>query len=371
MSENITSNSAVSGTSIETNTFSAKTHQTSLKKHEQEFLDIYKQISKLKRTLGIKYQQLDELKDNIADNKEIKSRVNRKMRELNTLKINIPNFLIIGVQKGGTTWLHENLKNHPQIFLPEGRKELEFFSYYKKKINDLGLSGYLQPFNQFDNILQTDTRPAIGEATPSYFWSTNPARKWTNTPKYFNNDIPGSVFNVLGSKLKLILCLRDPVQRAISAYFHHVKRERISCKSQSIFDVGHLYGIIDMGFYSQHLNAWLEKFDLDNFKILVYEKDIKIKDNQQKTIENICNFLEVDYQLYPSSMDLNKYHNKGLQYRIDKDGVVLISPDGGRETVVVTQDEIKQLRAIYYEDYLSLQKITNLDLSECWGFVKS
>ncbi len=183
----------------------------------------------------------------------------------------------------------------------------------------------------------------------------------------FNDQIPDSVFNILGSEIKLILCLRDPVERAISAYFHHIKRDRISYESQRILDVGHLYGIIDMGFYSQHLNAWLKKFSLANFKVLIYERDIK--QNKQQTIEDICGFLGVDHQLFPPSANLNKYHNRGLQYRIESDGVYLISPDSDeRRTVVINQDELKQLRKIYRADYMSLQTTLNLDLSEYWKF---
>ena len=367
MSENFTLSSASSSATREETNLSSKPHQNSLKKYQKELSDLSNQINALKQNLKIKYQELENLKADIADKKEIGLHLNRKLSKLNEFNINIPNFLIIGVQKGGTTWLHENLKKHPQILLPKGKKELKFFTFYQKKLNDFGLSYYLKHFNQFDDILQTDKPVAIGEATPGYFWSTKPARKWTNPPnKYFNDDIPGSVFNLLGSKLKILLCLRDPVERAISAYVHHIRQERINYKSQSIFDVGHLHGIIDMGFYSQHLNAWLEKFNLENFKILIYERDIQY--NKQKTIEDICDFLEVDYRLYPTSINLNEYHNKGLQYRIDKDGIILIPSDGESELLVVARDEIKQLRKIYYEDYLSLQKITNLDLSEVWGF---
>jgi hypothetical protein len=343
------------------------THQHQLKPYTKKLSILSKEINQLRQELNIKYQELDDFKKSIAKQDEIRSHLNGRCKKLQELNLNIPNFLIIGTQKGGTTWLHENLKKHPQIFLPEGRKELEFFSYYQKKINDLGLSSYLKSFNQFDDTIQIDRPVAIGEATPSYFWSANPSREWTNPPQFFNKNIPNSVFNVLGSKVKLILCLRDPVERAISAYFHHIRRNRFSYETKSILEIGHLYGIIDMGFYSQHLKVWLEKFKLDNFKILIYEQHIK--KNKEKTIEDICDFLDVNYQLYPASTNLNTYHNRGLQYRIDETGVFLLSPDEKIESMVVSLDEIKQLREIYYDDYLSLQKIIDLDLSKSWGFV--
>lgn len=364
MSKNITIDSVAPKVAV---TNSPPKNERILKKHQQELQQISQEINQLKNGLAIKYQELSQLKENVADYKKIRPQINSKAKKLNHLELSLPNFLIIGAQKGGTTWLHENLKRHPQIFLPKGKKELEFFSYYQKKIADYGLGYYLKYFNQFEDIIQQSKPLAIGEATPSYFWATNPARKWTNpTNKHFNDQIPRSVFNVLGSKVKLILCLRDPVERAISAYFHHIKRGRISYKSQRILDVGHLHGIIDMGFYSQHLDAWLKQFSLNNFKVLIYEKDIK--QNKQQTIENICSFLTVDHQLFPPSTNLNKYHNRGLQYRIEPDGVYLVAPDSEAQTIVINQDELKQLRQIYRADCLALQRTLNLDLTEYWKF---
>ncbi len=178
MSENITLDSVVSNHTTPRD----MTLETvrSLEEYEQEFVQLRQEINQLKDSLRIKYQELAHLKENIADQKQIRAQINPRAKKLNHIKLNLPNFLIIGVQKGGTTWLHENLKRHPAIFLPENKKELEFFSYYQKKIADSGLAGYLHSFNQFNDVIQTEKPKAIGEATPSYFWSTNPARKWTN-----------------------------------------------------------------------------------------------------------------------------------------------------------------------------------------------
>ena len=336
---------------------------TQIKQHHREFTEVHEEIKQLQKVLRTKYQELANLKQCFPERTEIRSQVNRQARKLNNLKLSLPNFLIIGTQKGGTTWLHENLKRHPEIFLPNGKKELEFFSYYDKKIADYGLTDYLKHFNQFEDLIKSDKPKAIGEATPSYFWSIDPNRQWSNpTNEHFNHQIPQSVYNILGAKVKLILCLRNPVHRAISAYFHHIKRDRIDYKTQSILDVGHLHGIIDMGFYAQHLNAWLAKFDLSNFKVLIYEQDIK--KNKQQTIENICNFLGVNYSNFPADTNLNQYHNKGLKYRLSEEGAFLIFPDRDETELVVTPKEINQLKQIYAEDSLALQRILKLDLSQ-------
>jgi Sulfotransferase domain len=299
------------------------------------------------------------------DSISIKNKLEDELLTLNKIKVNVPNFLVIGVQKGGTTWLHENLKHHPQILLPN-KKELEFFSYYQKKINQDGWSEYLGHLNKIGNLIKTRKNPiAVGEVTPSYFWSTSPRRQWTNPPKDFNSCIPESVFNVLGSKVKIIVCFRNPIDRAISAYLHHIRHNRISFKEQSILDTGHLYGIIDMGFYAQHLEHWLQKFDFDNFQFLIYEQDIK-KD-KKLTIKKVCDFLTVDYQLYSPVADLQKIHNKGLQYYRNEKGAYLVNEEKSEDHLVVSQEDINKLKHIYFDDVLSLEKKANLDCS-LWNF---
>ncbi|MEL6494226.1 MAG: sulfotransferase domain-containing protein [Cyanobacteria bacterium J06623_7] len=201
--------------------------ETPLKQQHRQFVGVCQEIKQLREALRTKHQELAELKQSFPERTRIRSQVNRQARKLNNLKLRLPNFLIIGTQKGGTTWLHANLKRHPEIFLPNGKKELEFFSYYEKKIADYGLSDYLKHFNQFEDLIRLEKPKAVGEATPSYFWSIDANREWSNpTNEHFNTQIPQAVRTILGAKTKLILCLRDPVHRAISAYFHHIKCDR-------------------------------------------------------------------------------------------------------------------------------------------------
>ena len=295
----------------------------------------------------------------------IKQKLQDDINLLNKIPIKVPNFLIIGVQKGGTTWLHENLKSHPQIVLPN-KKELEFFSYYQKKVEQNGWSEYLSHINKIGNLIRTRKNPiAIGEVTPSYFWSTSPERKWTNPPRNFNSNIPTSVLNTLGSRVKLIVSLRNPVDRAISAYLHHVRHNRILPKEQSILDVGHLYGIVDMGFYYQHFQKWLEVFTIDNFKILLYEQNIKR--NKQKTIEEVCEYLEVDCKLHPTSTNLEKFHNKGLQYFEEKGQIYIVENEDSAPYLAVNKDEIKQLKIIYKDEVTKLARLVPTDLF-VWNF---
>ena len=125
----------------------------------------------------------------------------------------LPDFLIIGAQKAGSTWIYDNLKQHPEVFLPE-KVELLFFDLPdctdRSKVAD-----YSKNFEGAGNFKR------VGEKTPGYFWSTDRTRSPTQPPISHNPDIAGSVVEVLGDKVDVIVSLRHPVWRAISAFGHH------------------------------------------------------------------------------------------------------------------------------------------------------
>lgn len=105
----------------------------------------------------------------------------------------LPDFLGIGVQKGGTTTLQRLLEQHPDLFLPK-QKELHYFSLHYGK----GEAWYRQQF--------ADARADqhCGEITPYYV---------------FHPEAPARIHALL-PKAKLILLLRDPVERALSQFAH-------------------------------------------------------------------------------------------------------------------------------------------------------
>ena len=105
----------------------------------------------------------------------------------------LPDFLGIGTQKGGTTYLHGLLQQHPQVYLANP-KELHYFSLHHHR----GLEWYCHHF---------DTATAdqcCGEVTPYYLFHPFAAER-----------IATALPNV-----KLIVLLRDPVERTLSQYFH-------------------------------------------------------------------------------------------------------------------------------------------------------
>lgn len=194
----------------------------------------------------------------------------------------LPNFLIIGAQKAGTSWLHRQLRQHPDVYMPP--KEVHFFD---KRYNfQKGRSWYRQFFEG------VDTETAVGEKTPDYYW-TNRTGAEGHLPNVHQN-----IREVLPDA-KLVLIVRNPVDRAISAVNHLMRTRRISPRYSIdrllVGDKQHLarpHGVIDYGRYDRHIQTYLELFPREQLLVLVFEEDVVA--NPQDGLRKTVRFLDVD-----------------------------------------------------------------------------
>lgn len=126
----------------------------------------------------------------------------------------LPNFLIIGAHKAGTTSLHRYLQQHPEVFLPV-LKEARYFSYNPGEppapTSPFAWGERIHPvktWEQYQRLFAAvATETAVGEASPCYL--NNP-----HAPLRISETLPG---------VRLIASLRDPVDRAYSGYLMAVR----------------------------------------------------------------------------------------------------------------------------------------------------
>lgn len=118
----------------------------------------------------------------------------------------LPDFVICGEAKCGTTTLWQMLSRHPQVYFPE-EKELHFFSSYA---DHSGIGRYESGGLEHYRALFSGARPEqrCGEATPNYLFDEGACRRM------------GSVLPAA----RLVFILRDPIERAWSHYWHQVRR---------------------------------------------------------------------------------------------------------------------------------------------------
>lgn len=193
----------------------------------------------------------------------------------------VPDFMIIGAQKCGTSWLHHQLRQADGIFMPED-KDHEHFSY----VGNLNPEAFERYCHRFDEAADLQI---AGDANAAYFW-TRTDSPWARRPDSFNPDIPGSIRAYCGPDLKLLLMLRHPVDRAVSAYLHHIRHGAITAAT-SILDPDLPLGIVDMGLYRRHLANWLAVYPRENLHLIsALPAD---DDSAVGILAAVCDFLDV------------------------------------------------------------------------------
>ena len=157
----------------------------------------------------------------------------------------LPTFIIIGAQKSATRWLRQNLGKHPDIFTAP--RELKYFNH-PKRVAELGPDWYRSQFEGWAG------EPVIGEATPGYMMLGH-------RPTDVADRIKATVHDV-----HLIALLRNPVDRAYSAFVHHKRAGRIHPRAQLLDKVRSCapdddwMGIVTGGWYAISLQPFLDLF---------------------------------------------------------------------------------------------------------------
>ncbi|MFM2312342.1 MAG: hypothetical protein RLZZ04_1618 [Cyanobacteriota bacterium] len=208
----------------------------------------------------------------------------------------MPNFLIIGAAKAGTTALYEYLQQHPQIYLTP-TKETNFFAFAGEIINFQGpgdealkdfsitdLNTYQAEFEQVTQEL------ALGEACPSYLYFPQAAAR-------IKQYIPDT---------RLIVILRNPVERAYANFLHIVRDDRethrdfaLALQAEATRIANNwewFWHYIQVGFYGQQLQRYYEMFAPSQIKVYLYED---LKENAIATLQDIFRWLEVDDTFVP------------------------------------------------------------------------
>ena len=214
-----------------------------------------------------------------------------------------PHFIIIGTQKGGTNSLYHYLIQHPQI-LPATQKEIHYFSLNYQK----GWQWYQSQFSSEADGINYIT----GEGSPYYLFHPQvPQRVYQNCPE-----------------TKLIVLLRNPVERAISHYYWEVKlgleslsfpeaiiqeHQRLAGEVEKLEEDPNYYSYnhqhfsyLSRGIYVHQLQRWLEYFPQQQFLFLQSEA---FYDNPKTVVNQVFEFLGLEPYALPKYpvMNANAY----------------------------------------------------------------
>jgi hypothetical protein len=189
----------------------------------------------------------------------------------------LPNFLIIGAQKSGTTSLRYYLEEHPEIYMHP--KEIHFFDDRNGAFNR-GV-GYYRSF--FENL---SGARIVGECTPCYM---------------FPEEAPQRIHAVIPD-VRLAIIMRNPVDRAYSHYWKNIKngREKYSFEEAIEREAARMeksqwhrlqFSYVARGFYSDQLMRFLTHFSLKDILVLIFEEFTK---SPQECLRKVYSFLGID-----------------------------------------------------------------------------
>jgi hypothetical protein len=291
----------------------------------------------------------------------------------------LPNFLIVGAPKSGTTSLYRYLQDHPQVFLPEV-KEPGFFAE--------GGARKVQTLSEYEALFAAADTPAIGEASVTYLYDPHAASR---------------IRGVLGADTRILILLRNPVDKAHSLWGHMVGlgaeelsfSEALAAEKERLTGASPLppgnpaptyYAYLSRAQYTPQVRRYLETFPRDRVRVEIFEEFFA---DPARAYAGICEFLGVGADHTPRF----EVHNRSGRVRFPflgqlvnrrarwKEPFKALLPLSVRVRILtwvnrwnrarrplppVTAEERERLQKFFADDVRALEKLLSRSLSEVW-----
>lgn len=267
---------------------------------------------------------------------------------------NTIDFFIVGAARCGTTTLYNHLRSQKNIFLPNV-KEPNYFSDaeslkkedYKLPEPNIDYHAKIIKSEEVYNALFFNAKKGQlkGDTSPSYIWDKKTAQKiYKHNPK-----------------AKIIISLRNPVDRAYSHYIMNyytgVDKNKTfvdALKSKKNDVWGNCNQYLDMSTYYEQVKVYFDIFPKNQIKILIYEDWVK---NLNDTINGILEFLQVEnLDSIPNKEELDTNKIK----RIKKLWLLNILRNNGIKAAikrVISQEQIDSLKNLFFNDDSEIKKL--------------
>ncbi len=276
----------------------------------------------------------------------------------------VPNFLYIGTSKAGSTWLYNVLNQHPDVSMAGGKGTYFFDQHF-----DRGVDWYLSHFRQ------AGEQSVVGEVSHSYLFSTDACRRIAE----HNQDV------------RLMACLREPVDRAFSAYLDRVKNGRFTGSFEDALD--QIPSLLDRGRYATHLEPYIDQFSREQIHVGIFDD---LKSAPARFACNVFRFLGVED--IPLEKDVLKKRMPAGQprWRVLSRLAKFISKLGRRcgmrqligraktsifvrgllyreyqadEKPRIRSDTRQRLMEVFFDEVLEIDRMLGTDLGRQWGYV--
>lgn len=258
-----------------------------------------------------------------------------------TADLTLPDFLCVGFRKTGTTWLFENLHHHPDIYEPP-YKNVRYFS------DDfhLPLDGYAEHFSAGRGQVK-------GDFSNSYA---------------FISDARIRFIRAVLPQMKLIVLLRDPVEREWSEFLHRLTMQQTDLSSLSDDEVRHTLAnapLASTGGYTPLLDKWLRVFPKEQLFVGFYEQ---VRTQPRKLLSDLFEFLGVTTSIDWCNVPYNKViiPPAGEQYQSHDPwrGVIATQP---RNTSALLPEHHRAFLQELYKEELGELRARYGEHTQHWG----
>lgn len=198
----------------------------------------------------------------------------------------LPNFLIIGAMKAGTTSLYNYLRHHPQILMPT-QKEIHFFN--RDENWNRGQAWYEGYFQDPNGAL------AVGEASPGY-------TMFPHSP-----DVPTRIATLI-PEARLVYLIRHPIERMRSHYAHRLAYDHESRPMQEALLENPLYA--NMSRYWRQIERYLGHFEPEQLLVITSEE---LRFSRAETLRQVYDFLGVSAEVRTTELEREFHRTSQLR----------------------------------------------------------
>lgn len=276
-----------------------------------------------------------------------------------------PNFLYIGTSKAGSTWLFNTLALHPEVHLADSKGLYYFDEHFTN-----GEQWYLRHF-----VAGHDKR-AVGEVSHSYLSSREAAARIAE----------------LNPQMRLLVCLREPVDRAFSDYLDLVKNDQFAGTFEAA--LSSFPRLVERGRYAAHLSGYYESFPREQIHVGLFDD---LQADAQAYADGVFEFLGIERLVLTeaarksrmpagtarnarvasaakaSSRALKRVGLARLRSRVKRSVVIrnaLYRPFKD-DRPVVDPGTAAELRRLFREDVQRLDSMLGAPVSERWGYPRA
>jgi len=220
----------------------------------------------------------------------------------------LPDFIIGGAMKCGTTTLHQILDKHPKVFIPKG--ELHFFD----------IDNILQhsDFNYFEEnkwISQSMNK------NPKILWDwyqdkfsfSNNTVKGEDSTTYLASRVAAERIAIQKKEIKLIFLLRQPSLRTYSNYNHLLRTGRATYSFEDTIRFSP-FTVLNRSLYKEQLEVYFRLIPKERIKIILFED---LVENPKKIVKEVSDFINISFEEFPADV-FDTHSNKGKEPRNNK-----------------------------------------------------